>query len=258
MWLRDMIRSLMRRWYVLLFCLAAAAAGTYLVYQTVPLSYSAKGSLVLMPPKTSVGPDGNPYLFLGGMGQALDILSSKLSAEDAQAPILKAHPNVSYSAEPDRSSSGSVVLVTVRGSDRSEVMGALDAVVAAVPTTLAAMQDAQAVPPDSRISMMTLVVDRQPATDTKTRTVYVLATAGGGAALGILLTGFIDGRLLARRGRLEAEAKAEAVPPADDGPSARLRRVRESQPKVDATGAVEESSEAASGRRERSTVRSKG
>ena len=106
--------------------------------------------------------------------------------------------------------------------------------------------------------MMTLVVDSQPATDTKTRTVYVLATAGGGAALGILLTGFIDGRLLARRGRLEAEAKAQAVPPADDGPSARLRRIRESQPIVDTTGAVEESSEAAPGRRERSTVRSKG
>lgn len=186
---------------MLLACLVIAGMAAYVVYQNVPVSYSAKGSLVLMPPRATVGADGNPYLFLGGMGQALDVLSSKLSAEDAQEPILKAHPGVTYTVEPDRTSSGSVVLATVRGKDRDQVMDALDDVVAAVPTTLRTMQESQTVPEDSRIGLMTLVVDTRPTGDSKTRTIAVLATVGGGAALGILLTGFVDGRLLARSGR---------------------------------------------------------
>lgn len=212
MWLRDMLRSLMRRWYVLLACLLAAGLASYLVYQSTPVAYSAKGSLVLMPPRSTVGPDGNPYLFLGGMGQALDVLASKLSAEDTQAPILEAYPGVAYTAEPDRSSSGSVVLATVRGSNGNQVMDALASVVAAVPTTLAAMQESQSVPEDSRISLMTLVVDSQPTVDSKNRTVSVLITAGGGVALGILFSGLIDGRLLARTGRTVATVRAGTRP----------------------------------------------
>lgn len=262
MWLRDMLRSLLRRWYLLLVCLAATAAGTYLVYQAVPVSYSAKGSLVLMPPKTSVGPNGNPYLYLGGMNQALDVLSSKLSAEDTMAPILAAHPGISYSAVPDRSSSGSVVLATVRGADRNDVMSGLAAVMDVVPTTLTAMQITQAVPPDSRISLMTLVVDRQTTTDAKTRTMSVLAAGGGGAALGILLVGFIDGRLLARQARLGAKA----APAADAGQPVgrqRKRRRRPAAPVATVAAGAEDtatagSDEAAHELREPSAAGSKG
>ena len=192
---------------MLLACLLIAGTAAYAAYQTVPVTYSAKGSLVLMPPRATVGADGNPYLFLGGMGQALDVLTSKLSAENTQEPILNSHPGVTYTAEPDRTSSGSVVLVTVRGKDDAQVMEALADVVGAVPETLRTMQESQAVPEDSRISLMTLVVDRAPTSDPKTRTIAVLATAGGGAALGILVTGFVDGRLLARAGRIAVAAK---------------------------------------------------
>ncbi|MEW9871088.1 hypothetical protein [Arthrobacter sp. HS15c] len=250
MWLRDMIRSLMRRWYVLLVCLLAAGVASYVVYQSVPVAYSAKGSLVLMPPRSTVGPDGNPYLFLGGMGQALDVLASKLSAEDNQAPILEAYPGVAYTAEPDRTSSGSVVLATVRGADGNQVMDALGSVVAAVPTTLAAMQESQSVPEDSRISLMTLVVDSQPTVDSKTRTVSVLVTAGGGVALGILLTGLIDGRLLARAGRLVATRQAARVSTRPSG--------KRSAKDIPRSGAVVAESDVLEASQERTPAKSKG
>lgn len=240
----------MRRWYVLLVCLLAAGVASYVVYQSVPVAYSAKGSLVLMPPRSTVGPEGNPYLFLGGMGQALDVLASKLSAEDTQAPILDAYPGVAYTAEPDRTSSGSVVLATVRGADGNQVMDALGSVVAAVPTTLAAMQESQSVPEDSRISLMTLVVDSQPTVDSKTRTVSVLVTAGGGAALGILLTGLIDGRLLARAGRLVAARQADRVSTRPSG-----KRSAKDMPR---SGAVVAESDVLEASQERTPAKSKG
>lgn len=250
MWLRDMIRSLMRRWYILLGCLLAAGVASCVVYQSVPVAYSAKGSLVLMPPRSTVGPDGNPYLFLGGMGQALDVLASKLSAEDTQAPILEAYPGIAYTAEPDRSSSGSVVLATVRGADGNQVMVGLGAVVAAVPTTLAAMQESQAVPEDSRISLMTLVVDSQPTVDSKTRTVSLLVTAGGGVALGILLTGLVDGRLLARTGRLTATERAAKASTRSSG--------KRSSKDVPRTAPVVQAPDVLKASQERMPARSKG
>lgn len=220
MWLRDMILGLWRRWYLVLAFLLVTLGLCFLVKQSVPATYRAQGSLVLMPPSSTVGPEGNPYLYLGGMGQALDILAAEVSAADSAKPILEAHPGTSYVAEPDRSSSGSVIRVTVEGANRTRVTEALKDVIALVPTTLTAMQDVQKVPPASRIGLMTLVVEDEPTEDNKTRTVTVLAAAGGGAALSVLLTGFIDGRLLARKQRRAATA---TIPADQDEPPFRRR-----------------------------------
>lgn len=198
MWLLDMLRSLLRRWYVLVGFLVLALGAALLVLQAVPATYSAKGSLVLMPSASAVGPGGNPYMFLGGMAQALDVLSSKVSAEEVRKPILDAYPGATFTTEPDRSNSGSVILVLVRGQDRDQVLEELKAVMQVVPATLTDLQDAQSVPVPARITAQTLVVDKQPGIDSKARTTAVLATAGAGIAAAVLLTGFIDGRLLAR------------------------------------------------------------
>lgn len=220
MWLREVLRSLARRWYLVLLFLGAVGGATYSVYQWVPASFAAQGTLVLMPPKSSVEPDGNPYLYLAGMGQALDVLTSKVSAPEVKEPLVDAHPEVTFTVEPDRSSSGSVVLVTVRGPDSGKVMAALPAVMAAVPESLSALQQAQSVALNSRITLMPLVVDSKPKMDTKNRTVFTVAVAGAGGALSILLTGFIDGRLLARRAGLAAvgaEQESASERPTDPG-----------------------------------------
>lgn len=197
-WLREMLQGLLRRWYIFLGLLLFVMISAYMAYQAVPNSYSAKASMVLMPPQSSVGANGNPYLLLGGMSQALDLLSAKLTAAETQVPIAAANPNISFDILPDRTNSAPVLLATVRGENQTEVMEALDDVQAAIPRTLTALQDSQAVPASSRIGLMALVRDTKPASDTKSKTVSVLFTAGGGAMLAVLLTGLIDGRLLAR------------------------------------------------------------
>lgn len=221
MWLRDMIFGLWRRWYLVVAFLLVTLGLCFLAKQAMPATYRAQGSLVLMPPQAIVGPEGNPYLFLGGMGQALDILAAEVSAADTAKPILDAHPGISFVAEPDRGSSGSVIRVSVEGTNRTQVKAALKDVVALVPATLTGMQDVQKVPAASRIGLMTLVVEDEPTEDSKAATVTVLMAGGGGAALSVLLTGFIDGRLLARKQR--DRAAAATVPSDPAGPPSRRR-----------------------------------
>ena len=212
MWLRDMFFGLGRRWYLLALFLLMTAGLCLLVKASVPTIYRAQGSLVLMPPTATVGPEGNPFLFLGGMGQALDILAVEMASEDTAKPIRDAYPGTSYSAEPDRSSSGSVIRISVEGDDPLRVQGALKDAVAVVPSTLTAMQETQNVPESARIRLMTLVVQDNAREDSKTRTFILVGAAGAGTALSVLLTGFIDGRLLARTERRKAVQAPASVP----------------------------------------------
>lgn len=207
MWLRDMLLGLWRLWYVVLAGLMITAYVCYWLNQTVPATYTARGSLVMMPPNSTVGPDGNPFLFLGGMSQALDILAAKVSSEEIAKPIVNPYPDTTYVAEPDRSTSGSVLLIKVASGNPSDIMAVLESSVAAVPVVLTGMQDAQNIPPDSRLRLMTLVVDTEPTEETKTRTAAVMGAGGVGVAVTVLLTGFIDGRMLARRLRKEIEGQ---------------------------------------------------
>jgi hypothetical protein len=207
MWLRDMISSLWRRWYVIVALLLITVGLCFLVKQSVPSTYRAHANLVLMPSTSTVGPEGNPFLALMGMGQALDILSVEVSASNSAEPFLRSYPGVSYVAEPDRGSSGSIIRVTVEGDNAERIIPALEDVVALVPKTLTAMQDEQKVPAASRIGLMTLVVDETPTEDSKAKSLAMISAASGGIALSILLTGFVDGRMLARAQTRKAPSK---------------------------------------------------
>lgn len=208
MWLRDILSSLRRRWYIVIVLLIVTAGLCWIVRQSVASTYRSYASLVLMPPPSTVGPGGNPFLFLGGLTQALDVLSAEVSAADNADSILAAHPGVSYTAEPDRSSSGAIIRLSVSGGDPSQVSAALHDSITLIHTTLTSIQDKQDVAAASRIGLMTLVVDEQPTEDVKAKTLGVAALAAAGIVLSILLTGFIDGRLLS-----QAEARKSGLDP---------------------------------------------
>ena len=200
MQLRNLGKSLTRRWYFVLLGLALASILCTVMYQRIPLNYKAQGSIVLLPPAVNVV-NGNPYLYLGGMGQALDVLTRKLASDDVKTPISDRFPDVDYVAETDRTTSGSILLVTVQGRDQAEAMGALGAILNQVPSTLESMQVALSVPATARITTMKLLVDSKPTVDSKTRTQVVMAAAAGGLTLTLLLTGLLDGLLLGRKAR---------------------------------------------------------
>ncbi|MFJ4265385.1 hypothetical protein ACIPY1_02390 [Paenarthrobacter nicotinovorans] len=154
-----------------------------------------------MPSAHSVGQDGNPYLNLGGMGEALDILTRRLSSEEVRKQIATDFPNATYTAETDKGTSGAILLITATSPDPNDSLGTTQAVMKAAPTLLGQMQEALNVPETSRISTMTLLVDSKATPETKARTQILLISAAGGVGLTLIMVVLIDSLLKTRATR---------------------------------------------------------
>ncbi|MCP2031554.1 hypothetical protein L1277_001645 [Okibacterium sp. HSC-33S16] len=204
MYLRDLISSLGRRWYLVLVGLIATGGLAMLAYNTVPVSYDARASMVLLPPATSVTEGGNPYLYLSGLGQALDILARRIDSDVVRAPIEGSDTSKSYTVAPDATTSGPILAIESSAGTEDAALDMIDEVVDAVPLALSSLQTELDVPEYSRITAMTITMDTEATLNEKTRLQATLALIGVGFAATILLTGFIDGRLMARRARLAA------------------------------------------------------
>lgn len=217
--LKELTKSLASRWYVLLAGLVLTGGMCALVYDRVPATYEASGSLVLMPPSATVGNNGNPYLYLIGMTQALDVLTRQANAAEVRKPILEKFPGTTYSVEADRSTSGAVVLVKATGPSPSATMDQLKAGLDTVPATLKAMQDELSIADYSRINLKTIVVAPEPTRDNKSQLQFIIVTAGLGLVGTVLSARMLDGLLAARR-----VTRAKPDRPTTGPPDASLRR----------------------------------
>jgi uncharacterized protein involved in exopolysaccharide biosynthesis len=199
MYMRDLISSLARRWYLVVAGLVATVGCSLLTLALVPVSYEASSSLVLLPPKSSVGARGNPYLYLGGLSQALEVLSVRLGSEPVRRNIEAGRPRSTYVAKPDDTTSGPILVVTGTGPTSGSATTIVAAVVKDVPKSLETLQDELSVPNPSRISTMILSVDSTATLDDKNRSRLTLLVAAAGVVGTCLLTGLLDGLLLSRR-----------------------------------------------------------
>lgn len=239
MYLRDLITSLGRRWYLVLVGISATVGIALLAYNTVPVSYDARASMVLLPPATSVDEGGNPYLYLSGLGQALDILSRRLDSDVVRSTIEDGSVYATYVAAPDVTTSGPILAIEGSGESEEAALTVLDDVVDAVDPALSSLQTELNIPDYSRITAMTITVDTEATLNQKTRLQATLALGGVALAATVLLTGFVDGRLVARQARL-------TEPPE---PVRRPARRRRENPSVAAEDETRDSSTPESNRR---------
>ncbi len=200
--LTESLRVLLRRWYIVLAGLLVTFAGCLLVQQLVPPRYTSQAQVLLMPPEASVGDKGNPFLMLGGMGQALDVLTQLAAAAEVTDPILERHPGTEYTVEPDRTTSAPIVHIVVTGGDPGQVSSAQSEAVTSVEDTLGAMQEDASLSGELQIRTVVLTTDREPKLDTQTRLRTTLLVAGVAVVGTIMGTGALDAILLARRRRL--------------------------------------------------------
>ncbi|GAA1921534.1 hypothetical protein GCM10009688_28190 [Arthrobacter gandavensis] len=197
---------LLRRWYLVLSGILFTVLLCWGAAWIVPPSYDAQGSMVLMPPSATVGDEGNPYLQLGGMSEALDVLVRQANAPAVRDRVLEEYPSASYTIEPDRSTSGSIVVVQATAETEAESLTVLDTALQTLPAVLTRMQDELEVIPAQRIDIMPVVVDAEAALNSK-QTLQALAVAVVAGLSGtFLLTGLADGLLLSRRARPQSAA----------------------------------------------------
>lgn len=241
MFVRDLIMSCLRRWYLLLIGLILTAVAAFAVFDTVPPTYEAKASMVLVPPQVAVTKGDNPFLYLGGLDQALGVLQVKVTAPEIAGPLVEQYEGTEVSVARDDATSGPILVVSVAGPDQTTTMGLLREMQKAVPQTLAVLQDQLKVPESSVITMLPLATDEKP---TVVRKKQIQLTAVGGA-LGaggtVLLTGLADGLLIRRRerrGDKTVSTTGAKLPPSsvgsgsDEGATRKPSRLRRAKKKA--------------------------
>ncbi len=213
MYLRDLLRSLARRWYFLLFGILLSAGLSVVAYQVVPASYHSAASVVLLPPRLTTDAEWNPFLQLGGLNQAVDILTRAVNSDANSKPLLKTNKGATFTIAPDTTTSGPIIIVTSTAPSGARATSMTADVLKAIPDTLNQIQSDLSVPQRSKITLMTIAVDSKPTLDAKNRTQAVLGIGAAGLALTILLIGLIDGLLQSRkrRQREREEDKADAA-----------------------------------------------
>jgi hypothetical protein len=220
LYLRELGLSLLRRWYFVVVGLLITGGLTYMVFDRVPISYTASASTALLPPPSTVGPGGNPFLYMGGLNQALDVLSKSIASDQSKEALLGGQAGYGFDVGQDPSTSGPILLVTSKAPTAAGALSTMHAVLDDVPKRLLKLQVDLKVPPASRISSTPLAIDAKPTMVSKTRTQFTGAVGVAGLAVTILLTGLLDGIMINRRNRRAAKAARKAEGPVPDDSSA--------------------------------------
>lgn len=209
MYLRDLLQSCLRRWYFLLLGLALTGCAGFLTLGAVSPTYEANASVVLLPPDAVIAVGDNPYLYLGGLDQALGVLQVKVNspeiAKSIEAPFASSH--ATFVAAKDVTTTGPIMLITVTGDDAPAVIALLGEVINALPPNLLSLQEDLEVSKSSRITTMVLARDRSAEISHKRQIRALIVICGGGAVGAVLAVGWLD-RTMA--GRLERRLRDAA------------------------------------------------
>lgn len=220
MHLVDTLRSLLRRWYIFLLGLILSAGMGYAAYTVIQPTYEAQSTLLLMPPAEVVGEHSNPYLYLGGMNEALDVLVRRASAPEAITAIEEQFGGVTVTPSADRTTSSPIVVITITGPDAQDVLNALDAGRMTVIRNLDSMQNELDIEANMRITTKDLVLAHEATANRKMPIQLAILVVAAGSVGTLMFTGFIDGQLIAR-----AQPKKQ--------PKRKNKRARQDQPAVE-------------------------
>jgi ElaB/YqjD/DUF883 family membrane-anchored ribosome-binding protein len=230
--LRDLTAILGRRWLFVLCGLVLTIGVCVGLSASVPVSYIARSSLVLLPPPTVVGDNGNPYLYLGGLGQALDVLTRKLNADEISKPVEDAYPESEFIVFADTTTTGPILVIEGTGSTQADALAVMNDAASLAPETLRTLQTSLSVPSNALITVTPVAVDERPTVVDKDRIQAVGLAAAVGVILTLLLAVYRDGRVQARalrkpRARKRAAKRADQARPA---PAAEPRPASEVAP----------------------------
>lgn len=198
--LRELVRSLVRRWYLVVLGLLATAGLAVAAVAVTPPSHEARAYVALMPGQATFPEGSNPFLYLGGGVTVRDVLVRVMSSEDVSEVVLAGHPGAEYAVAPDPTG-GPLTMVLAIAEEPADALATTAGVLAQLQVELDALQQSRDIPVDARFTSLELAEDRTATINrSATNRAVVLAVAGGVAAT-VLITNWLDGFVLARRGR---------------------------------------------------------
>ncbi len=195
----ETLAALYRRWYVVVIGVLFSAALAFGVLRFVPVSYSASGTVLLLPSKTQLTTDGsgNPLLVLGALSAPAGIVIERLDGADAHERVAVKFPGAEYTIVSDPTLRGPAVLVTTTAKSSGAALDALDYVLTDIPAELTQLQTELKVAPDAKFGSMQLASDKKATKDDSSQQRLLIAAPVAGLVVTLFGTVAIDA--IARR-----------------------------------------------------------
>jgi hypothetical protein len=192
---------LLDRWYLVLIGLLATGGLVVTALHLVPPSYTTKANVLLLPPPTSVPAGGNPYLSLGGLDAAADIVSKSLSVDSMRNSLKEGGALGEWTVELDSTAAAPLILVTVDAETPDSSRKTLGLVLQQIPEVLQRVQQAVNAPTNAYIRSSVITSTEQPVRGVKPVIRAVGVVAAGGLLATIFGTTLVDSFLARRRRR---------------------------------------------------------
>lgn len=209
--LSDTLQALVRRWYILIAGVLLACGAGYGAWTHTSVDYERSASQLLLPSSGLLPSNtANPYLYLGGLTQAADVVVRVAGSENTMSAILQRYPGTTVTVSRDPSTSGPVILIIATSTSDRDAAAALNAMVAQTATTLQRVQAEEHIRPNDQITMTTLTVDSKPTLQQRKRLIST-----GGAAIGVMLITVLSAALVDGLARRRRRAKSPDVSSAE-------------------------------------------
>lgn len=218
--LADTLRGLWRRWYIVLpgiLVTVGLAAGAW---SMISPGHVRSSTQLLIPGPESMPAGANPYLFLGGLSPAADVLVRAVGSENARNEIGEEFPGVEIDVSRDVSTAGPIILISVTAASDADAEEVLQLLIERTETTLDTLQGAENIAAENRVTLLPITVDGQSALYQRSRFIAVAATGLVGVALTLFVASLVDGLSVKRQRRREADADSASIDgPYDPGPN---------------------------------------
>lgn len=192
MHLGEVGQALKRRWYLVVAALLVTVATVAGLMALVPADYETSASVVLVPPESTLGDTGNPYLFLGGLDQLVDVVARSMNDGLARSTIEDATPpGAAFTATADFTTSAPIILATAEASTPQQAADLLNVVVEQVARNLSQLQGDVGVPSKALIGSQ-VVARNDPEALQKPRLRKVAVAGIAVLMLSLLLIALLD------------------------------------------------------------------
>jgi hypothetical protein len=218
----DLPRIMRQRWYFTLVGLLVTLLLCGLAAIAVPVKYQAKAQILVLPPHTSVGTGGNPYLALGGLQAASDVLARAMSDGKTYQLLRSQGVTGTYTVARDLTTSGPILLVVAEDSTAAGALNTLSGILSQAAPRLTQLQDDLSVPENTRLTSNVFTQDSVAGVQRKSQLRAILEAFAGGVFVTIMVVWAADWVLTRRRRRRLARTGRVAPerPDGDDAPAA--------------------------------------
>ncbi|MET4637661.1 hypothetical protein [Mycetocola sp. 2940] len=207
----DTILGLLRRWYIVVPGLLIAASLAVGAWFAIPPDYNRSATQLLIPGDNSIPEGGNPYLFLGGLAPAADVLVRAVGSENVLNDVVEEHPGIDVEISRDTTTAGPIVLITVTASSDAAAEAVLAMLIDRTVTVLNEFQDVESIPDNNRMTVIPVTVDEQGEEQVRDRALAVAGVALVGTILTLLIASLVEGSSRRRRER-EPAVRGEHEP----------------------------------------------